>query len=69
MTTIDLKKSTSHIISGNNMRLYQAETIRYDFRWFNDWKVNLFYSIYPSIKKLNIKWVYSNVEQFLERGE
>lgn len=64
---LELDNTNSHIISGNNMRLYQADNIWYDYRWFNDSKVNFYYSIYSSLRKLNRKWVYSNVEYFLEK--
>lgn len=64
---LDVSKTNSHIISGNKMRLYQAENIWYDYRWFNDSKVNFCYTIYPSLSRLNKQLVYSNVEYFLEK--
>lgn len=65
--SVDLKKTGSHIISGNNMRLDQAQKIWYDYRWFNESKINAFYSFGRSLKKLNKHFVYSNVSDILEK--
>lgn len=63
--SLDLTHTGSHIISGNNMRHDQADSIRYDYRWFNESKINLLYSLLPILNKLNRKWVYSNVDPFM----
>jgi hypothetical protein len=64
---LDLSKSGSHIISGNNMRLDQAEKIYYDYRWFLNPRTRFWFSLLPNVVKLNRKWVYSNVEVSLEK--
>jgi hypothetical protein len=64
---LDLSKSRSHIISGNNMRLSQADKIYYDYRWFLKPRIQFWFSLLPVVSKLNRKWVYSNVEVSLEK--
>lgn len=62
---LDMGKSGSHIISGNNMRLNQADKIYYDYRWFLNPRIQFWFSLLPNVTKLNRKWVYSNVEDSL----
>lgn len=64
---LDMGKSGSHIISGNNMRLDQADKIYYDYRWFLNSRIQFWFSLLPIVTKLHRKWVYSNVESSLEK--
>lgn len=61
----NIGNSGSHIISGNNMRLDQADKIYYDYRWFINGSVHFWYTFFPNAGKLNRKWVYSNVHSDL----
>lgn len=65
--SLDLSTSDSHIISGNKMRLDQADSIQYDYRWFNNWKINLLYSLVPQIRQFNENWVFGNVDHFMDK--
>jgi hypothetical protein len=59
--SFDLTRTGSYINSGNDMRHDQTDSIRSDYRWFNEFKINFCYSLFPGINKFNEEWVYSNV--------
>ncbi|MFB6226516.1 MAG: sulfotransferase domain-containing protein [Candidatus Paceibacteria bacterium] len=55
-------KSSSHAISGNPMRTKsRKKELKYDFKWFHDYGVNLSYSLLPFVAQWNEKEVYDNL--------
>lgn len=62
--TSDLNPEDSHVLFGNKMRLNDkySNIIEYDYQWFTESKINFLYLISPYVRRLNNKWVYSNVK-------
>lgn len=69
---INLNSEESHILFGNHMRLDEKKSsrIEYDYHWFTSLKIPAWYIIYPGLHRMNMKWVYSNIEEtFKKKGE
>ena len=57
----NISDSMSHIIFGNKMRIKNSQRISYDYRWFLNAELSLYYALWPGIRKMNKEWVYGNL--------
>ncbi len=54
------KNGKHHIAYGNRMKLKREQKLRYDYRWFSNWKVNFLTVLLPFVFFWNKKNTYSN---------